>query len=102
MNRIVGKLLVPQDTEYLAINRELLIVETSTDVKSFADCPHEVMKGKDIRLGFPELVGIEDAVITTDASGQIKYLNPVAEKLTGWKLQDVRRQPISQIIQIVN
>lgn len=63
MNRIVGKLLVPHDTEYLAIDRELLIVETSTDVKSFADCPHEVIKGKDIRLGFPELVGIEDAVM---------------------------------------
>jgi PAS domain S-box-containing protein len=34
------------------------------------------------------LHSIDDAVITTDAQGNIDYMNPVAENLTGWSLQD--------------
>ncbi len=34
------------------------------------------------------LHSIADAVITTDAQGNIDYMNPVAEKLTGWSLKD--------------
>lgn len=34
------------------------------------------------------LNGIGDAVIVIDASGVIKFLNPIAETLTGWQLQD--------------
>jgi diguanylate cyclase (GGDEF)-like protein/PAS domain S-box-containing protein len=63
MNRIIEKILLPDDTEYLAITHELLILETSTGVKHFADFPNEVIKGKDVRLGFPELVGLEDYLI---------------------------------------
>ncbi|MBW4616422.1 MAG: PAS domain S-box protein [Desmonostoc vinosum HA7617-LM4] len=59
MNTITEKLLVPDDTEYLAVTCDLLITEISSNVQRFADYPNEVILGKDIRLGFPELVGIE-------------------------------------------
>ena len=36
------------------------------------------------------LQSIGDAVITTDADGRIDYLNPVAERLTGWTLDEAR------------
>ncbi|HWI14968.1 MAG TPA: diguanylate cyclase, partial [Burkholderiales bacterium] len=32
------------------------------------------------------LASIADAVVTTDIAGNVEYLNPVAEKLTGWTL----------------
>jgi hypothetical protein len=38
----------------------LNIIEKSFDVERFADCPDEVIIGNDVRLGFPELFGLED------------------------------------------
>lgn len=46
------------------------------------------------------LDSIGDAVITTDAIGQIRYLNPVAEVLTGWREQDAQGIPLSQVFKI--
>ncbi len=63
MNAIMGKLLVPHYKEYLAVSRDLLILETSLDVQRFTDCDNQVMPGKDVRLGFPELIGVEDDLI---------------------------------------
>jgi PAS domain S-box-containing protein len=34
------------------------------------------------------LASIGDAVITTDTEGQVTFLNPVAESLTGWTLEE--------------
>ncbi len=48
------------------------------------------------------LQSIRDAVITTDASGKIKYLNPVAEQLTGWSLQDALAKPLAEVFRVVN
>ena len=35
---------------------------------------------------------IGDAVITTDTDGIIQYMNPMAENLTGWKLEDAKNK----------
>jgi PAS domain S-box-containing protein len=48
------------------------------------------------------LSSIGDAVIVTDARGAITFLNPVAEKLTGWRLEEATNQPLEQVFQIVN
>lgn len=48
------------------------------------------------------LQSIGDAVISTDAQGDVEYLNPVAEYLTGWKLEEARGLPLRQIFVIVN
>lgn len=48
------------------------------------------------------LQSIGDGVITTDADGNIEYLNPVAEDLTGFDKRSVRGKPIEEIMTIVN
>lgn len=48
------------------------------------------------------LESIGDAVITTDAIGQVDYLNPVAEKLTGWSLAQAQGQPLDQVFHTVD
>jgi diguanylate cyclase (GGDEF)-like protein/PAS domain S-box-containing protein len=48
------------------------------------------------------LQSIGDAVITTDANGNIQYFNPVSEQLTGWKLNEVKGVPLTNVFNIVN
>ena len=43
------------------------------------------------------LQSIGDGVITTDAHLNIEYLNPVAEELTGWRLDDAQGRHIDDI-----
>ncbi len=48
------------------------------------------------------LYSIGDAVITTDTAGHVRQMNPVAEKLTGWKEQEAKGRPLNDIFRIVN
>jgi PAS domain S-box-containing protein len=45
---------------------------------------------------------IGDAVISTDISGNITFLNRVAEKMTGWLLSEVAGKPMADAFHIVN
>jgi diguanylate cyclase (GGDEF)-like protein/PAS domain S-box-containing protein len=48
------------------------------------------------------LQSIGDAVITTDAGARIDYLNPVAERLTGWPVDEARGRPIGDVLQLID
>ncbi|HEU4531843.1 MAG TPA: PAS domain S-box protein [Steroidobacteraceae bacterium] len=48
------------------------------------------------------LQSIGDAVITTDAQGQVDYLNPVAESLTGWDNAEARGLQVTSIFTLLN
>jgi len=48
------------------------------------------------------LQSIGDAVISTDAEGRIEYINPVAETLTAWSLDEARGRPIGEVLNLVN
>src|SRR5271154_1472615 len=43
------------------------------------------------------LQSIGDGVVTTDAVSTIDYINPVAEQLTGWRLEDAMGRPVEEI-----
>ena len=48
------------------------------------------------------LQSIGDAVITTNADGEVIWLNPVAETMTGWSTQTASRLPLDTVFHIVN
>ena len=48
------------------------------------------------------LQSIGDAVITTDASGRVTWLNPVAERMTGWLNAEAKGRPVGHVFHIVN
>jgi len=48
------------------------------------------------------LTSIGDGVIATDASGLITFINPVAEALTGWQVEEATGLPVQRIFRIIN
>jgi PAS domain S-box-containing protein len=48
------------------------------------------------------LASIGDAVIATDANGRITFMNPIAEFLTGWPLDQALGQPVHQVFSIID
>lgn len=48
------------------------------------------------------LSSIGDAVITTDAEGVVTFLNPVAQALTGWTMEEAAGVPLEVVFEIVN
>ena len=48
------------------------------------------------------LKSIGDAVITTDSQGLITFMNPVAEALTRWSLEEVIGNDLTRVFQTIN
>jgi PAS domain S-box-containing protein len=48
------------------------------------------------------LESVGDAVIATDAAGRITRINPVAQNLTGWTLDDALGKPVQDVANITN
>ncbi len=48
------------------------------------------------------LNSIGDAFISTDLAGQVTYLNPVAERMTGWSQADATGRPLHEVFAITD
>ncbi len=48
------------------------------------------------------LASIGDGVIATDMNGAVTFLNPVAQSLTGWSLEEARGKSMDLVFDIVN
>lgn len=48
------------------------------------------------------LNSIGDAVLTTNLAGQVSYLNPVAEAMTGWPAQEALGLPLKKVFRVID
>ena len=78
-------------------NLERRVEERTADLRSSLE---------QLRIGREQfavtLASIGDGVITTDAECRVTFLNPEAERLTGWKRLEAMGQPLSAIFPIIN
>jgi diguanylate cyclase (GGDEF)-like protein/PAS domain S-box-containing protein len=85
-------------SQFIALNRELdrqrITLRKLQQSRDALEQEHE--------KAIVTLSSIGDAVITTDCKGVIEYLNPVAEKLTGWRNDEAAGQPLTGVFNIVN
>jgi diguanylate cyclase (GGDEF)-like protein/PAS domain S-box-containing protein len=73
--------------------RRLIGVETDiTEQKVYEEALFREKESAQITLQ-----SIGDGVVTTDAESNVEYLNPVAEELTGWKVDDATGRPVDEI-----
>jgi PAS domain S-box-containing protein len=79
---IIGASKVVHDITELAVAREAVVREKEFLATTIAS--------------------IGDAVIATDAQGQVMLMNRVAEALTGWPLDEARGKPLAEVFRIVN
>jgi diguanylate cyclase (GGDEF)-like protein/PAS domain S-box-containing protein len=63
-----------------------------TDRKLYEESLFREKEGAQITLQ-----SIGDGVISTDASSIIDYINPVAEQLTGWRLEEAMGKPVEEV-----
>ncbi|NET06073.1 MAG: PAS domain S-box protein [Symploca sp. SIO2B6] len=85
MNPLVNNLsslLVLYQGEYLIIDRDLIIRESSSGVQKFSDCHQEIVTGRDVRTYFPELVGIEDVILAIIEGNQTSFILKSIGRLT--------------------
>lgn len=70
----------------------------TTDITDRKRMEEQLFEEKErIRL---TLQSIGDAVICTDAQGRITYLNPVAERLTGWQAFDAAGSRVDAVVRL--
>jgi PAS domain S-box-containing protein len=62
---------------------------------------HREKSEADARLA-TTLRSVGDAVISTNASGTIQFMNAIAERLTAWSEEDARMRPLEEVFRIVH
>jgi PAS domain S-box-containing protein len=80
-----------QTVEYVGTVRDL------TEAKA---AQHRIQESE--RRYAATLSSIGDAVISTDDRGRLTFINPVAEKLTGWTMPEAAEQRVSEVFRLID
>ena len=71
-----------------------------SEMRAQDETAHELRRQKDLTT--VTLSSIGDAVIVTDNTVRVTFMNAVAETLTGWKFAEADGQPLTTIFRIIN
>ncbi len=82
--------------------RELLALSSTYDKHLRAEADKTRLLQESRESYRTTLTSLGDAVVATDASGNVAFINPVAEKLTGWDYQSAIGRPLREVLRIVD
>lgn len=95
MKKSLEKRVEERTAELLEINQQLaeeIEMRKQTELALFAEKQRAVIT----------LESIGDGVITTNNDAKVTYLNPIAEKMTGWTNLQAQDKPLLEVFKIVN
>lgn len=84
----------------LSSGKPALVLVTIRDLTEWRRAQDSLFREKEQAVVTLESIG--DGVITTDAAGMITYLNPVAERLTGWRAVEALGQPLDTVLTLIS
>lgn len=76
------------------------VMGVNWDVTPLREMANEIARQHELLRVTLESIG--DAVITTDATGQVTWMNPVAEQLTGWSAALAIGNPLASVFNIID
>src|SRR5256714_13035446 len=79
---------------------DALFLVTIRDLTAWRDVQESLFRQKERAI--VTLASIADAVITTDVAGRITFLNPTAERLTGWRTTEALGQPLDTVLTLIS
>jgi len=83
-----------------AAGRATRMIGTNWDVTEARDLASKLAAQHELLTVTLDSIG--DGVITTDIHGQVTWLNPMAETMTGWTDSEGRGRPLAQVFQIIH
>ena len=84
----------------LGPGRDALTLVTVRDLTRLRRIQEALYREKE--QAFVTLSSIADGIITTDRAGTITYVNPTAERLSGWRTTEALGQPLSTVLPLVS
>ena len=84
----------------LGSRRDVLVLVTIRDLTEWLQAQATLFR--EMEQAVVTLASIADAVITTDLAGTITYLNPMAERLTGWRTSEALGQPLGTVLPLIS
>ncbi len=116
---LVRELMASRDTQE-AVNRELTIqIGERERVEESLKAAHNALeqrvreRTRELDASNRSLVrekelfrvtmeSIGDALIATDDAGNVRFVNPVAEQVTGWRVDQIVGRPLAEVLRIVD
>ena len=83
----------------LGPSEDALFLVTMRDLTEWRDVQESLFRQKEQAI--VALASIAEAVITTDLAGRITFLNPTAERLTGWRTTEALGQPADTVLALI-
>lgn len=84
----------------LGLGPDVPVLVTIRDLTEWRRAQESLFREKEQAVITLESIG--DAVITTDTTGRMTYLNPVAERLTGWRTNEALGLPAATILTFIS
>ena len=85
-------------TAFITLNRLVLFVSVVVFASSRRKSETRLREQRELLKVTLESIG--DAVFATDLNGNVTFLNPAAERMTGWQLDDVRGRRHDEVFQL--
>ncbi len=86
--------------ETILLSKLKIFLEMHAQRRQLSDALNEVHRQHELLNA--TLASIGDGVILTDAAGRVQWINPAAERLTGWQRTDAEGQGVDTVFNVVD